>query len=113
MEPAHLLGAGGAIGALLRQGVYLIIPNDSFPFATITVNAIGSFAIGLVAFSGVGESMTLFVAVGMCGAFTTYSTFSFETVELWSDGMQRQAIVNAIGNLVICLCTVGIAWLLF
>lgn len=112
MESAYLLGAGGALGALLRHSVYQVIPNDSFPFATIIVNIIGSFVIGLVAFSGMEESVTLFVAVGMCGAFTTYSTFSFETVELWSNGMQRQAIVNAIGNLVTCLVAVGIARLI-
>lgn len=111
MEPAYLIGAGGAVGAVLRYLVYQVIPNETFPFATLTVNSIGSFVIGIVAFSGLNTPLTLFVAVGVCGAFTTYSTFSFETVGLWGDEAGWLAVANAAGNVALCLCAVGIAWL--
>lgn len=112
MEPAYLIGAGGAIGAVLRYLVYQLLPSETFPFATLTVNGIGSFVIGMIAFSELNTSITLFVAVGICGAFTTYSTFSFETVELWEDEAGWIAVVNALGNVALCLCAVGIAWVI-
>lgn len=112
MEPAYLIGAGGAIGAVLRYLVYQVLPTETFPFATLAVNGIGSFVIGIIAFSELNTSITLFVAVGICGAFTTYSTFSFETVELWENEANLMAVANAVGNIALCLCGVGIAWVI-
>lgn len=112
MEPAYLIGAGGAIGAVLRYFVYQILSSETFPVATLAVNGIGSFVIGIITFSELSTSMTLFVAVGICGAFTTYSTFAFETVGLWEDGENWVAVANAVGNIALCLCGIGIAWLI-
>ena len=116
MEPAYLVGTGGAIGAVLRYLVGELVVRwqgpSSFPTATLVVNVIGSFALGAVVFSGVGEPLTLLVGVGACGAFTTYSSFSVQTVRLWEDGMAGYAVLNAVGNFVLSAAAVGLAWLL-
>jgi len=53
------------------------------------------------------------VGVGACGAFTTYSSFSVQTVRLWEDGKRGYAVLNAVGNLVSSLIAVGLAWTFF
>lgn len=88
LEPAHLVGTGGAIGAVLRHFVGLWIRHDRFPFGTLSVNVGGSFVLGLVTFAGITNEVALLVGIGACGSFTTYSSFSFETVRLWETGDQ-------------------------
>lgn len=112
MEPAYLLGAGGAIGAVLRYAVGEALPAAQFPWATLVVNVIGSFVLGLVAFGGVGEGAMLFVGVGACGSFTTFSSFSFIAVDLWDRGQQWMSALHVVGNLVGGLIAMGIALLL-
>lgn len=109
MEPAHLLGTGGAIGAVLRYAVGQWLAHDRFPFATLTVNALGSFVLGLLVFAGVNSEVMLFLGVGACGSFTTYSSFSFQTVRLWETGDRLRATIYALGTLVVCLVGVGVA----
>ncbi|WP_199174706.1 fluoride efflux transporter CrcB [Halegenticoccus soli] len=108
MDPAHLLGTGGALGAVLRYLVGEAVPAEEFPVATLVVNVVGSFVLGLVTFGGVGGDVALFVGGGMCGAFTTYSSFSVQTVLLWERRTPLLAAVNAAGNLLSC---VGAVWL--
>ncbi len=81
---------GGAIGAWLRFAAARILPAAGFPWATLTVNLIGSFAMGLLAAwlargSG-GESARLLLGVGVLGGFTTFSAFSLEVVSLAQRG---------------------------
>ncbi len=76
----------------------------------MTVNVLGSFVLGVVAFASVNSDILLFVGVGAAGSFTTFSSFSFETVRLWEDGYRRQATVNALGNLGGALVALGVAW---
>jgi CrcB protein len=109
MEPAHLLGTGGAIGAVLRYAVGQWVAHDRFPLATLVVNAVGSFVLGLVAFAGTNSDVVLFVGVGACGSFTTYSSFSFETVQLWDGGERLRASIYALGSLGLCLAAAGLA----
>ncbi|XVH32164.1 fluoride efflux transporter CrcB [Haloferacaceae archaeon DSL9] len=113
MEPAYLVGTGGAIGAVLRYLVSQAIVSGfgprEFPLATLVVNVVGSFALGAVVFSDASESATLFVGVGACGAFTTYSSFSVQTVRLWENGRRGLAVVNAAGNLVLSFAALGLA----
>lgn len=91
MEPAHLLGTGGALGAVLRYAIGQWLVHDRFPFATLLVNVVGSFALGLLTFADLSDEVMLFVGVGMCGSFTTYSSFSFEVVRLWESGNRLQS----------------------
>ena len=110
-QPAHLVGTGGAIGAILRHWVYLSVAGDRFPWPTLAVNTVGSFVFALVVFAGAAESVVQLVGIGICGAFTTFSTFSVETVQLWERGDRWVAVANAVGNLVLSLSAVGLAWL--
>ncbi len=76
---------GGALGAMMRYLLSVAIPwkKDSFPYATFTINVVGSAALGVfVAILASNQSAYLFIAIGIAGAFTTFSTFSIETMEL-------------------------------
>lgn len=106
---AHLVGAGGAVGALLRYYLILQIEREDFPVGTLAVNVLGSFAFGLLTFAGVGGDLMLLVGTGACGSFTTFSSFSFETVRLWETGERTTATANAAGNLLGALTAVGLA----
>lgn len=115
-EPAYLVGTGGAIGAVLRYLVANAVlwwrGPTTFPTSTLVVNIIGSFVLGLIVFSSAGTDAMLLVGVGACGAFTTYSSFSVQTVRLWEDGMRGYAVVNAVGNLALSGLGLALAWLL-
>ncbi len=114
--PAYLVGTGGAIGAILRYGVANLLLRwrgpHTFPISTLVVNVIGSFVLGVVIFGGGGDEPRLLIGVGACGAFTTYSSFSVQTVRLWEDGKHGYAIVNAVGNFVLSATALGVAWVL-
>lgn len=106
MEPAHIVGTGGAIGAILRYGVGLWIIHERFPLSTLVVNIVGSFVLGLVTFAGINSEIMLLVGIGACGSFTTYSSFSFETVRLWETGNRLRAAIYALGT--VSLCMIGV-----
>lgn len=110
MEPALLVGVGGAVGAVLRYLVGESLPADPFPWGTFAVNVLGSFALGLVVFGGLGGDAALLVGTGACGAFTTFSSFSVAAVRLWESGEHGLAAVHAIGNFAASAGAVGIAW---
>lgn len=108
---AVLVSIGGALGAVFRYAVGQLLGKTSFPWATLLVNAVGSGILGVVVF-GVDDTGTiLLLSVGFCGAFTTFSSFSFETVRLWERGERWHAGLNAAGNLVVSLLAFGTAWL--
>ena len=90
-----MVALGGGIGAWLRFVAGRLIPAATFPYATLTVNLLGSFAMGLLAGwlarAGGNESLRLLLGVGVLGGFTTFSAFSFEIVDL----AQRGAIASA------------------
>jgi CrcB protein len=110
IEPAHLVGTGGAIGALCRHYLGSAVDIEGFPLGTLTVNVIGSFVLGLVTFAGLDSELVLFVGTGACGSFTTFSSFSFDTVHLWESGARLRAGLNATANLVGALLAIGLAW---
>ena len=110
-EPAHLVGTGGAIGAVCRHLVYLHLSSDRYPIPTLVVNVVGSFGFGLLVFAGATESTIQLLGIGACGAFTTFSSFSVETVQLWERGDRGLAVAVAAGNLALALAGIGLAWL--
>ena len=112
IDPAHLVGTGGAIGALCRHYLAQAVEREGFPLGVLTVNVVGSFVLGLVTFANVGSDVVLFVGVGACGSFTTFSSFSVGTVDLWTSGYRGKAVVNAVANLVGSLLAVGAAMVL-
>nr|WP_237076843.1 fluoride efflux transporter CrcB [Natrialba magadii] len=109
-EPAHIVGTGGAIGAMLRYAVYRQLSSDRFPWPTLLVNVVGSFVFALATFAGASESVFQLVGIGICGAFTTFSSFSVETVQLYERGDKHLAVANAVVNLALSLAGIGLAW---
>jgi CrcB protein len=75
------------------------------------VNVIGSFVLGAATFAGPGPDTLLFVGTGACGSFTTFSSFSFDTVRLWETGDRVRAAAYAAANLLGALAAIGLAWL--
>ncbi|MEU7141330.1 fluoride efflux transporter CrcB [Nocardia sp. NPDC046473] len=96
---ALLVIAGAAIGAPAR---YLLdrsiqVRHDSrFPWGTLIVNACGCLILGALTGAGLSAPWMLLAGTGFCGAFTTYSTFTYETVRLAEQGAYRHAILNAV-----------------
>lgn len=111
LGPGQLVGLGGAGGALLRYLISEGFRSHEYPYGTFAVNVLGSFLLGFATFSGVGGDTGLLVGTGMLGAFTTFSSFSFETVRLWETGERREAIVNLVGTFGVASVAVGLAWL--
>jgi fluoride exporter len=81
-----LVGAGGAIGSMLRYGVALFPVNKLFPYHTFIVNVVGSFFIGIflgmLLKNSISNDGWKFLATGICGGFTTFSALSLEGFEL-------------------------------
>ena len=121
MKTLLFVALGGALGAVSR---YLVsgwvgdrwVPYTAFPWGTLTVNVLGSFLLGLlmaVSSSGaitVSPGARLVLGAGFLGAFTTFSTFSFQTVEALRQGLWRMAILNIVLSMAVCLlfCWLGI-----
>lgn len=108
------IAGGGAIGALLRfwisNGVYGVMGRD-FPYGTLAVNVIGSFAMGvgfifLVERAALAPEWRAFLLVGLLGALTTFSTFSIETLNLIESGALTKATINMVGSVVVCVSAV-------
>ncbi len=106
-----IIAAGGAVGAMLRflvsNGVYAIAGRD-FPYGTLTVNVLGSLLMGIlyvllverVAFA---VEWRAFLMIGVLGAFTTFSTFSIETMLLIESGDHTRALLNMLVSVVLCV----------
>jgi len=104
VNPVVLVGVGGVCGAVARYLVGERVP-DRFG-ATLVVNVCGSFALGAVLAAPVGDAAVLAAGTGFCGAFTTFSTFAFETVRLFETGHRKRALANAVGTLVAAVIAV-------
>ncbi len=109
----HLLyvALGGAVGASLRHLVNLAslrLMGPNFPWGTITVNVIGSFAMGLfvemlIRKMGGSQELRLFVATGLLGGFTTFSAFSLDVAGLWDRGAATLTFAYVAGSVVLSI----------
>ena len=106
------VGAGGFIGAVLRYGAGVLCKNPAmatgFPVATFCVNVLGSFLIGLASAYFIkqgnpGGPLQLFIMVGVMGGFTTFSSFSLETINMLTDGRMGMAAANVLLSVGLCL----------
>lgn len=113
-----VVGLGGAAGALSRYyaiGWVQALAGTGFPWGTLTVNVTGSFALGfvLVWLQSMAPSPDVrdLVAVGFLGSFTTFSTFSYETLALLREGAWWRAGSYTLGSVVVCVlaCAAGAA----
>lgn len=113
------IALGGACGAMARYATGLFATatlGAGFPFGTMLVNVLGSFIIGFVypQFMAAGADKPLhyaLVAIGFLGAFTTFSTFSLDTIQLIEGGQLIKAVSNVTLNLLLCLtaCWLGLS----
>lgn len=106
--------AAGALGAPARylvDGFVRERTGAGFPWGTFVVNATGSLLLGLLAGLGLyhafPETPRLVLGTGFCGAYTTFSTFTFETVRLLEEGALSEAFRYALGTLVVCAVAAG------
>ncbi|MBX2869708.1 MAG: fluoride efflux transporter CrcB [Acidiferrobacterales bacterium] len=110
------IALGGAVGSVCRFIVSSAMMhrygyNAGFPIGTLTVNAVGSFCIGLsflmiqhhVAGQAAQDQLRSFVIVGLLGGFTTFSAFSLETLQLLESGLWSKALLNIILSLLVCI----------
>jgi CrcB protein len=98
-----LVALGAAIGAPLRFLTDRAIQSrhDSvFPWGTLTVNVAGSFVLGLLAGLPASAPVAALLGTGFCGALTTYSTFSYETLRLARTGARFYAAMNVVASIV-------------
>lgn len=124
MPPASLVsalwvGAGGFLGALLRWGlggfVHQLAPRVTFPIGILVVNALGCLAIGFVggladARALVNPNARLFLAIGLLGGFTTFSSFGYDTIALLRDGAPGRAALNVALQIVVGLGAVAVGY---
>lgn len=110
---------GGAFGSAARYGVGLWTKNlwSGFPTATLMVNVSGGLLMGFIAAYALDRPefptwLRPGLTIGVLGGFTTFSAFSYETLELWRDGSMSAALLNVVLNLVLSLgaCALGL-WL--
>jgi len=120
MDMILVVGAGGGVGAVLRylaSGAVYRWTSSDFPYGTLAVNVLGSLLLGFIvqlaeSRTGPGPLMKMFLTVGLCGGFTTFSTFSLETMKLFMEGSYLAAAANAAGSVLLCLFGVWLGVLL-
>jgi len=113
---------GGALGSMARfwmANAVADLTGPQFPWGTLGINVIGSFVIGLFfALTGPGgrfdvsTDARIFLMVGLCGGFTTFSSFSLQTLQLVQTGELLRAGAYVAGSVVLCLLFVWFGWLL-
>ncbi len=111
MKECLLVGLGGGIGAILRYLLSTIPLKSSFPFMTLLINIAGAILIGMIVSLSMKQDIVspqtvLFLKTGVCGGFTTFSTFSLESVTL----LEQHKPVTAIGYMLLSLllCLLGV-----
>lgn len=109
MKELFYIFLGGGTGSVLRYSIHLLIKNrelsTAFPWATFSVNLIGSLLIGLFYTLSTKLTLTqeirLLLTVGLCGGFTTFSTFSYENLTLLKEGMYSTFILYISSSIIL------------
>lgn len=116
MTKLLVVGLGGFLGAIARYGLSGLVHRrlgEGFPYGTLAVNVVGCLLIGVVLHlvedrSILGPTARLFVAIGVLGGFTTFSSFGYETFELIEDRAYKLALLNVAGNMILGLLAVWV-----
>ncbi len=114
MQATLLVALGGAVGSVARYWVSVlsvwVMGGEAFPWGTLVINVLGSFVIGLfAALTGpdgrlAGDASTrLLIMVGLCGGFTTFSSFSLQTLSLLRGGAMAAGLFNIAASVLLCL----------
>lgn len=112
---------GGALGSMARfwmANSMAVLTGPAFPWGTLLINIIGSFVIsffGVLAGPGmrlgVPYEMRVFVTVGLCGGFTTFSAFSLQTIDLMKNGQSSRAMIYVAASIILCVGACGLGFL--
>jgi CrcB protein len=115
------IAIGGGLGSMARYGCSRLIAGwvgEAFPWGTLAINVLGSFVIGVFAtLTGpdgrvvVAPDARQFVIVGICGGYTTFSSFSLQTLNLVREGHMVSAGLNIGGSVILCLLAVWLGYL--
>ncbi len=108
------IGLGGFIGSILRYGIGKSVDgkfSGAFPWGTLTVNIVGSFIIGLIYMLmlrkiGITENWRLFLGVGFCGGFTTFSAFAWENVNLLDQKLIGTSLLYIVTSVILGLLAI-------
>ena len=106
---------GGALGALARYGIstwVFAISIHKFPYATLAVNVLGSFLMGIlfvliIEKAALPAEMRSLLMIGFLGAFTTFSTFSLDALGLWQNGYVFMALIYILATVILCLIAIS------
>ena len=120
-----VIGLGGALGSMLRFGLGSLIDSNVqktgyiFPWGTIIVNVTGCFVIGFIYTISIGEGRMMlssltrqFIMIGILGGYTTFSSFSLQTLTLAQSGQWWGAAANVVLSVVLCLAGVWLGAML-
>jgi CrcB protein len=121
-----VIGLGGALGSMLRFGLGSLIDStvqksgQIFPWGTVVVNITGCFVIGFIfTISAAGEGRIIlssltrnFIMIGILGGYTTFSSFSLQTLTLALSGQRWEAVANVLVSVVLCLAGVWLGAML-
>jgi CrcB protein len=116
MKEILFVAVGGALGSSMRylvsSGIYAWF-GRAFPWGTLAVNIVGSFIIGLMSILlvekfNVAQEWRLAIVVGVLGGFTTFSAFSWDTLDLMQQGLTLKALLNVLATVMLCIVA---AWL--
>jgi CrcB protein len=110
---AVAVAVGAAIGAPARYFTDRFVQSRTqsvFPWGTLTVNAVGSLALGALVGSGATGTVLALAGTGFCGALTTYSTFGYETHRLMRDRSMLLAALNVVGSLAVGLAAASLGF---
>ena len=114
-----MVGIGGFIGSVCRYliGLLPVETNNGFPIKTLAINAIGSFVISAITVlaaknKALNPQIVLMLKVGVCGGFTTFSTFAYESTELMKSGHIGIAFAYVISSIVLGIAAIFAAQLL-
>jgi CrcB protein len=116
MKEMLAIAAGASMGAVFRWWMVLLMQRwfgAGYPWATLLVNAVGSFILGFLVIwfldkTHLSDLLRLLLTVGFLGSFTTFSTFSVETVRLMEQGSVTMSLIHIVGSVVLCIT---MAWL--
>ena len=120
MRQALAIAAGGAIGSLLRywvsSGTHAVL-GRGFPYGTLTVNILGSLLMGflyiwLLDRVAAGPVLRAFLLIGVLGGFTTFSSFSIESLNLIEAGQVMKALANILLSVTVCIAAAGLGVLM-
>ncbi len=119
MNQIFLIFLGGGLGSLIRYFLGQQFPNSSFqnlPFATLFTNILASLILGLFIGAEISQKFStnyrLFIAIGFCGGFSTFSTFSADTLQLLQSDRFFEAFFNIILNVLLCILATFVGILL-